>query len=93
MYQLDKEKFITKSYTNIPYIENKKVLLRTCLNVITDSEGNMTDATRYHESFPAIKALAEQAKMLLITAHLGRPKHNEAQYSFAKIAQKLATDL
>lgn len=99
MYSLDQEKLENKLYTHTD-VSNHKVLLRTCLNVATDKEGNMIDSTRYDESFPLIQQLASKAKTLLITAHLGRPapalagpKHNETQFSFFKIAQKLANDL
>lgn len=53
----------------------------------------MIDDTRYRESFPFIQELAGKVKLLLITAHLGRPKHNETQFSFQKIAKQLAQDL
>jgi 3-phosphoglycerate kinase len=34
----------------------------------------MMERTRYDESFPLIKELANTAKAVLVTAHLGRPK-------------------
>ena len=93
MYSLDKTSLESKLRTNIPNLSDTAVLLRTCLNVTTDKEGNMIDDTRYVESYPLIKELAGKAKSLLITAHLGRPKTHDAQYSFAKLAAKLEKDL
>jgi 3-phosphoglycerate kinase len=53
----------------------------------------MVDTTRYQESLPLIKELSKQSKALLITAHLGRPKNNESEFSLIKIAKKLESDL
>ena len=92
MYALDVTAFERKVYTNVD-VHGERILLRTCLNVVTDPGGNMIDATRYYESLPLIKELASKAHTLLITAHLGRPKQQESQYSFARIAQQLAHDL
>lgn len=93
MYKTNKESLKAKSYKEISNLSEKKVLLRTCLNVTTDKDWNMVDATRYQESLPLIKELAKQSKALLITAHLGRPKNNESEFSLAKIAKKLESDL
>jgi 3-phosphoglycerate kinase len=49
----------------------------------------MLDDSRFLESYPLIKELALEAKMLLITAHLGRPKNQESRFSFEKIAHNL----
>jgi 3-phosphoglycerate kinase len=53
----------------------------------------MSDATRYHESFPLIQQLAAEVDFLLITAHLGRPQAQEAQFSFRNICETLSKDL
>lgn len=53
----------------------------------------MVDATRYDESLPLIKALATKAKATILLAHLGRPKNNEPEFSFAKIVKQLEKDL
>lgn len=92
MYHVDMTLLDSKLAANQDFT-GKRVLLRTCLNVITDAEGNMTDDTRYQESFPFIQTLSSQAKTVLITAHLGRPKAQEPQFSFASVVKKLATDL
>ena len=92
MYHLDQVKLESKSYSNIPLV-GKSILLRTCLNVVTDYEGNMIDDTRYQEALPLIKQISGKAKMLLITAHLWRPKNNEPQYSFVKISKQIELDI
>ena len=92
MYALDVAAFERKIYTAVD-VHGRRILLRTCLNVVTDSEGQMVDATRYYESLPLIRELAHKADVLLITAHLGRPKHAESQYSFNYIAEQLSRDI
>ena len=92
MYALDLAAFERKIYTAVD-VHGRRILLRTCLNVVTNNEGQMTDATRYYESLPLIKELAHKAETLLITAHLGRPKHAETQYSFKYIAEQLGRDI
>ncbi len=92
MKSLNVEHFESKVY-KIWQATGKRVLLRTCLNFATDLDGNMSDATRYHESFPLIKQLVSEASFLLITAHLGRPQAQESQFSFRKICEQLSQDL
>jgi phosphoglycerate kinase len=93
MYNLDTNLLERKIRSQISDLATKKILVRTCLNVTTDEQGDMMERTRYDESFPLIQTLAKQAKAVLITAHLGRPKAQEVQYSFAKIAKVLEQDL
>ena len=92
MYTLDEETLKNKKYSIINFTD-KRVLVRTCLNVITNENWDMIDDTRYNESLPLLRELSEKAKMVLITAHLWRPKANESKYSFVKIADKLSNDL
>jgi phosphoglycerate kinase len=81
------------SYKNIPDIQNKRILLRTCLNVTVTETGEITDHTRLFESLPLIKELAGKAKNLVITAHLGRPEKQEHHLNFMKICEKLNEEL
>lgn len=89
MYQISSSDLEKISYKNIQSLHQKKILLRTCLNVPTDEKWIMLDDSRFLESYPLIKELALEAKMLLITAHLGRPKNQESRFSFEKIAHNL----
>jgi len=54
-------------------IDNKRVLLRACLNVPLDKSGKITDTTRLDEGMAELARLAKFSKKLIITAHLGRP--------------------
>src|SRR5690349_13036380 len=92
MYNLKKDlsKF---SYLNIQDIENKVVIVRSCLNVAVDEKGAMTDSTRFYESLPLIKELAEKAKKVIIMGHLGRPEKKDKSLSFWNIAEVLTTEL
>ncbi|MEO6728654.1 MAG: phosphoglycerate kinase [Candidatus Dojkabacteria bacterium] len=91
MYTIKKD--ISKfSYLNIKDIENKVVIIRSCLNVAVDKDGVMTDSTRFYESLPLIKDLASKAKKVIVMAHLGRPEKKEKALSFWNIAEILTTE-
>lgn len=92
MYNLKKDlsKF---SYLNIQDIGNKTVIVRSCLNVAVDKEGKMEDSTRFYESLPLIKELAEKAKKVIVMGHLGRPEKKDKSLSFWNIAETLTTEL
>ncbi|HMT00714.1 MAG TPA: phosphoglycerate kinase, partial [Candidatus Absconditabacterales bacterium] len=89
MYQISQSDLEKLFYKNIQFLDQKKILLRTCLNVPTNEKAEMLDDSRFIESYPLIKELALGAKMLLITAHLGRPKNQETRFSFEKIVGSL----
>lgn len=92
MYKLNQELLNTKLSSNQDFSE-KRVLLRTCLNVITDKEGNIIDDTRLIESLPCIQSLVDNSQQLIIMAHLGRPKGKSPETSFAKVADALSGHL
>lgn len=80
------------SYRNIDF-NSARVVVRTCLNVSVDSEGKVTDPTRFYESLPLIKDLALNAQNVVLTAHLGRPEKRERKSSFWNVAQMLSESL
>lgn len=80
------------SYKNID-LPNSRVIVRTCLNVAVDSEGKVTDPTRFYESLPLIKDLALNAQNVVLTAHLGRPETREKKSSFWNVAEMLTESL
>lgn len=92
MYNLTKD--LSKySHKNISDIASKRVIVRSVLNVSVDSEGRMTDDTRYQEALPLITELAGNTKSLVITAHLGRPELREKKSSLWHVAETLQKDL
>lgn len=72
----------------------KKVVLRTCLNVPLDENGQIMDDTRLVEAVPFIEELAKHAGRLVIIGHLGRPKgkYDEKQ-SFKTVQQWLQQNM
>lgn len=70
------------SYKNIPDLDQKNVILRTCLNISVDGRGDMIDPTRIVESMPVIQDLANRAKNLVVIGHLGRPEGRNFSMSF-----------
>jgi len=80
------------SYKNIDF-NNARVIVRTCLNVTVNSEGKVTDPTRFYESLPLIKDIALNAQNVVLTAHLGRPETREKRSSFWNVAEMLIESL
>lgn len=88
MYKLSKD-LQEFSVENIPDLGNKRVILRSCLNVAVDEAGKVTDATRIAESLPTIQYLADHAKQVIILGHLGRPKGYQRELSFWDVKEVL----
>src|SRR3974377_455176 len=72
----------------------KRVFLREDYNVpLEEKDGQMviTDATRIVETLPTLKLLVQQGGILILAAHLGRPKgKREPSMSLRPIAANLA---
>lgn len=73
----------------------RRVLVRSDLNVPLDSSGEgapvITDDGRVRASVPTIRELAEAGAVVVVCAHLGRPKGTpEARYSLAPVATRLS---
>jgi len=65
------------------------VLVRSDLNVPLDGQ-TITDDGRIKASVPAIQALADAGAVVVVCAHLGRPKGApEDRYSLAPVAKRL----
>jgi phosphoglycerate kinase len=70
-------------------LRGKRVLVRSDLNVPLDGQ-TITDDGRIKASVPAIQALADAGAVVLVCAHLGRPKGApEDRYSLAPVAKRL----
>ena len=71
----------------------RRVLLRSDLNVPLDHSGTepvITDDGRIRASVPTIRQLSEAGAVVVVCAHLGRPKGTpEARYSLAPVAARL----
>ena len=74
-------------------VRGKRVLVRSDLNVPLDSSGGspvITDDGRVRASVPTIRQLSEAGAVVVVCAHLGRPKGApEAKYSLAPVAARL----
>jgi phosphoglycerate kinase len=71
-------------------VRGKRVLLRCDLNVPL-KDGVITDDGRIKASLPTIKYLLAQDAVVIITAHLGRPKgERKPELSLAPVAKRLA---
>lgn len=72
-------------------VKNKKVLVRVDFNVPMDAEGKITDDTRIKASLETIKYLLKNQAIVILMAHLGRPKGKfVAKYSLAPVAAQLS---
>ncbi len=80
-------------FCNLPQeqIKNKRVFIRSDLNVPLDESGNITDDTRIKAAIPCIKYAIDNHAIVMITSHLGRP--TEGQFkpsdSLKNVAQHL----
>ncbi|TSA22183.1 MAG: phosphoglycerate kinase [Actinomycetales bacterium] len=71
-------------------VRGKRVLLRCDLNVPL-KDGVITDDGRIKASLPTIKYLLAQGAVVIIAAHLGRPKgERKPELSLAPVAKRLA---
>ena len=70
-------------------LRGQRVLVRSDLNVPLDGQ-TITDDGRIKASVPAIQALADAGAVVVVCAHLGRPKGApEDRYSLAPVARRL----
>ncbi|HXN15781.1 MAG TPA: phosphoglycerate kinase [Usitatibacter sp.] len=72
-------------------LRDKRVFIRSDLNVPMDESGRITDDTRIRASAPAIQIALDRGAAVMVTSHLGRPtegKYTDAD-SLAPIAKRL----
>jgi phosphoglycerate kinase len=75
-------------------LHGRRVLVRSDLNVPLDHSGDagpvITDDGRVRASLPTIRTLSDAGAVVVVCAHLGRPKGSpEARYSLAPVAGRL----
>jgi phosphoglycerate kinase len=71
-------------------VSGKKVLVRVDVNVPMDDFQNITDDTRIREVLPTLRYVLDHDGILVICAHMGRPKgQRDEKYSLAPVAKRL----
>lgn len=71
-------------------VSGKKVLVRVDVNVPMDDFQNITDDTRIREVLPTLRYVLDHDGILVICAHMGRPKgKRDEKYSLAPVAKRL----
>ncbi len=76
-------------------VNNKKVLLRSDLDVPLNEDGKILDDFRIKRALPTIKYLIGKQAKIIIIGHLGRPqeernaKRRERKFSLEKIAERI----
>ena len=71
-------------------VSGKKVLVRVDVNVPMDDFQNITDDTRIREVLPTLRYVLDHDGILIICAHMGRPKgERNEKYSLAPVAKRL----
>lgn len=79
-----------RSMSSLTDLSGKRVLVRSDLNVPLN-DGRITDDGRIRASLPTIKALSEAGAVVIVTAHLGRPKgERKPELSLQPVAVRLA---
>jgi len=72
-------------------VRNKRVFIRSDLNVPQDDSGAITDDTRIRASLPAIRDALARGAAVMVTSHLGRPTEGtfSESDSLAPIAMRM----
>ncbi len=72
-------------------LKNKRVFIRSDLNVPQDDAGNITDDTRIRASIPAIELALNAGAAVMVTSHLGRPIEGafKAEDSLSRVAKRM----
>jgi len=73
-------------------LKDKRVFIRSDLNVPLADDGSITEDTRIRASVPAIQMALEAGAAVMVTSHLGRPTEGTltAQDSLAPVAKRLS---
>lgn len=73
-------------------LNEKRVFIRSDLNVPQDDTGNITEDTRVRASIPAIRMALDAGAAVMVTSHLGRPTEGTLTPadSLAPIAVRMA---
>jgi len=71
-------------------VSGKKILVRVDVNVPMDDFQNITDDTRIREVLPTLRYVLDHDGILIICAHMGRPKGKvDEKFSLAPVAKRL----
>lgn len=74
------------------WLQNKTVLLRVDFNVPLNKDLEVTDDTRIRGALPTIQWLQERGAIIVLLAHLGRPKGTKnPRMSLMPVAESLTT--
>jgi phosphoglycerate kinase len=73
-------------------VRDKRVFIRSDLNVPQDDAGAITDDSRIRASVPGIRDALSRGAAVMVTSHLGRPKEGDwtATASLAPVAHRLS---
>lgn len=64
---------MTINYISEIDIKEKRVLIRTDLNVPLDEHGNIRDDTRIRAILPTIDYALDEDAIIILASHMGRP--------------------
>ena len=72
-------------------VENKRILIRSDLNVPLNRKGEITDDFRIQRALPTIRYLVEKKAKVILISHLGRPGgQKKKELGLGAVRQKLA---
>ncbi len=73
-------------------LADKRVFIRSDLNVPQDESGAISDDTRIRASLPAIRMALERGAAVMVTSHLGRPTEGQPdpKASLAPVAKRIS---
>jgi phosphoglycerate kinase len=73
-------------------VKGRRVLVRVDLNVPMEN-GRVTDTTRIERVLPTIREISDKGGKVLLLAHFGRPKGQDAKNSLRPVAAALEKEL
>lgn len=92
MYKLQTD-YLSRSYKKIPDLEQKRVVVRSCLNISLDENLKPASLSRLKESVKLLNEISKNCVSIVVLAHLGRPEpgSTDTQFSFKNILAELNT--
>ena len=73
-----------RTLDDIGDLRGRRALVRVDLNVPM-ADGEVSDDTRLRATLPTVTELADQGAIVLLLAHLGRPKAPSAEFSLSRV--------
>ena len=82
--------FLKMNQLNDQNFQNQRAIIRVDFNVPLNEKLEVTDATRIVAAKPTIDYVLQQGGSCVLLSHLGRPKHQEPEFSLKNIVASVS---